>query len=331
MRYRLPPFSVQQVLTALAETVDWSLVAYGIPKHWLETRGRDVNVAVLDTGIEADHPDLLGAILDARDFSGSRSGPTDKNGHGTHVAGVIAARKNELGVVGLANECQLLPGKVLGDDGSGTDYAVSQGIVWAVESGAHVISLSLGGPHYSASIAQHINWAVEKGVFVICAAGNSGGGGVNFPARLETTIAVGAVDRYGRVAEFSSRGDEVDVCAPGQDVLSTYLRGGYARLSGTSMATPFVTGVVALMLSKHMAQGGETPLKTQQQLQEHLRRTATDAGPRGLDPSYGYGLINPDKVLARMGEPERGRPEPTPIAGGVWVWIPGAYVAKQEE
>lgn len=336
VRYRLPPFRVEAAFTTLTETIDWGLRLLHVPDHWRETRGRDVRVAVLDTGLETSHPDFLDAVDAVRDLTGGRSGAADLVGHGTHVAGIIGARLNDRGVVGVAPECRLLVGKVLGDDGSGNDSAVAVGIDWAVTAGADVISMSLGSATFSDVIAQAVARAAAAGKFIVCAAGNDGrDDSVNYPARLDGTIAVGAVDRAGRLCDFSSRGDQVDVCAPGQDVLSTYLNGGYAKLSGTSMATPFVAGVIALVLAKHRAAGGATPVDTPAQLVEHLQRTATDAGPQGRDPSYGYGLVNPDALLndAPPTPPQVPLPPPSstrfelgPIAvngvGGVLVFVP---------
>src|SRR5262249_41715073 len=128
--FHLPPFRIESVLTALAETVDWGLSAYHIPDHWKATRGQNIKVAILDTGIDEAHPDLAAAIDDARDFTRSRFGPVDQNGHGTHTAGTIAARQNDVGVIGVAPECRLLVGKVLGDDGSGSADLVAAGIDW---------------------------------------------------------------------------------------------------------------------------------------------------------------------------------------------------------
>lgn len=302
--WRLPPYRVEAQILCLSETVDWGLSLYGIPATWRETRGAGVTVAVLDTGIDETHPDLADAIDEARDFTRARSGASDRVGHGTHVAGTIGARQNELGVVGVAPECRLLVAKVLGDDGSGSAASVVAGIDWACEQAADVLSLSLGSPEPSREIQAAIERAAAAGKIVLCAAGNEGReNAVNYPARWPETIAIGAVDRHGRLAPFSSRGPEVDLCAPGEDVLSTYLRGGYAKLSGTSMAAPFVSGVVALMLAKHCRQGGATPIEEREQVVEHLLRTATDAGPRGKDPHYGFGLIHPAGALSRL-EPE---------------------------
>ncbi|MEX2140780.1 MAG: S8 family peptidase [Pirellulales bacterium] len=297
--YRLPPFKVEATYVALAETVDWGLSLFKVPEQWKRTKGEGVRVAVLDTGIELDHPDVREAIDKAKDFTRSRFGVVDRQGHGTHVAGTIGARKNEQGVVGVAPECRLLIGKVLGDDGSGTDDSVAEGIAWAVDEGAQLISMSLGSPYPSQAIYQAIQRALKNNRFVVCAAGNDGRpNSVNYPARWEETVAVGAVDKDGKLARFSSQGEELDICAPGENVLSTFLNGGYAKLSGTSMATPFVSGVVTLMLAKHKQVGGRTPVNNQQQLLDHLRATATDAGATGRDPQYGYGLINAEKLLA---------------------------------
>jgi subtilisin family serine protease len=325
--YRLPPYRIEVVLRALAETIDWGLAVYGVPEAWTRSRGRGIRSAVLDTGIDLAHPDLQGSVLATCDFTGT--GINDVSGHGTHCAGVIAARQNDLGVVGICPDLAadgggLLIGKVLGNDGAGSESWIGKGIDWAVEQGAHLISMSLGSPQYSAVMFQAIYRAVARGVFVICAAGNNGAdNSVDYPGKFEETITVGAVDRNGHVASFSSRGPEVDIAAPGQDVLSTFPGGRYAKLSGTSMATPFVAGVVALMLSKHKSQGSDTPIKTVEQLREHLSRTATDAGSPGKDPSYGYGLINPLTML--------GPPAPIdlpPWAGLRWdVEIAGAPAA----
>jgi subtilisin family serine protease len=301
MPYRLPPYRVEATFTplALADIIDWGLALLNVPDHWKRTAGAGVRVALLDTGIDESHTDLAEAIDDARDFTRSKSGPADRNGHGTHVAGIVAARQNNRGVVGVAPQSRLLVAKVLGDDGVGSSAAVAAGIDWACDSGAHLLSMSLGSPQPDPRLHAAIKRAVAKGVFVVTAAGNAGrSNSVNYPARWRETVAVAAVDRNGRLSRFSSRGSQVDIAAPGQDVLSTYAGGGYAKLSGTSMAAPFVAGIVALLIALHRdACHSHTPLRTLADLQEHLRRTARDAGPTGHDPGYGWGLIDPDKLL----------------------------------
>lgn len=296
---KLPPYRVEMVYRSLAtgEQVDWGLKLLGVPDLWKTTLGRGIKVAVLDTGCQLGHPDLTGAVALAQNFT--RDGDRDVQGHGTHVAGTIAARRNERGVVGVAPDCELLVAKVLGDDGNGSSANVAAGVRWAVQHGAAIVSMSLGSPQPAEDIAEAIKDAVAKGVFVICAAGNEGPGmnTVNYPARLPETIAVAAVDRYGRVADYSSRGPQVDIAAPGSDVLSTWNNSGYSRISGTSMATPFVSGIVALVLSA--AKAGVVPQPSGVDgLRKLLAEHATDLGPSGRDPASGFGLIAPGKMLA---------------------------------
>lgn len=305
--FRLPPYEAQAVTTALSEVHDWSIAFLGIPELWKRSEGEGVRVAVLDTGCDLEHPDLKGGIVGARDFSGSLWGPLDRQGHGTWCAGMIGARANEVGVRGVAPKCELLVAKVLGDDGSGTEHAILAGIEWAAAQGAHVLSLSLGGPRMSERLHDAIRaFVAQEHRFVLCAAGNDGrDNAVNYPAAWEETIAVAAVDKHGKLTAFSSRGPQVDVAAPGQDMLSTVPKsaGGYAKLSGTSMATPVVAGVTAVCLAKHLKQGGRTGLENYKQLQAHLAKTAVDAGTPGRDDAYGWGIIAPNQLLDAVSTP----------------------------
>ena len=300
----LPPFRIESTHVALTETIDWSLAAYHIPNHWKDTRGAGVRVALLDTGIDEQHPDLADAIDDARDFTGSRFGPADQNGHGTHTAGTIAARQNHLGVIGVAPDCRLLIGKVLGDDGSGSSANVAGGIDWAADSGADIISMSLGSPEPDDALHAAIERAVAKGKFIIAAAGNDGrDNSVNYPARWKSTIAVAAVDASGHLAPFSSRGPEVDIAAPGENILSTWLHGTYAKLSGTSMATPFVAGVTALLVSLHRTIVGQVSNLPRQSSADRSQNSTNRADiltpdPRPLTPHPSPHLLTPSPVHA---------------------------------
>lgn len=296
----LPPFKVEAVFVSMAETMDWGLELMGIPALWRMTKGEDIKVAVLDTGCALNHTDLRDAILDAKDFTRSKSGPGDVSGHGTHCAGTIAARQNSTGVIGVAPKSKLLIGKVLGDDGTGSAQSVAAGVRWAVDQGADIISMSLGSPVASSEIYEAIKVAEQAGKFVIAAAGNEGPSldTVGYPGRYPETIAVGAIDRRKQITRFSSRGEAVDICAPGDQILSTYPPNNLAKLSGTSMATPFVSGVVALMLAKKRALGTELPVANIHDLRAALKRTATDVGEPGHDVHYGFGLIDPEKLLS---------------------------------
>ena len=296
--YRLPPYRVDSMLSAeeLGQVVDWGQLATGVPDAHRVTRGKGINVAVLDTGVQAEHPDLSGQFTAIKDFSGSMFGPADRVGHGTHCAGIVAANDNTQGVIGVAPHARLLIGKVLGDDGSGSGQAIAKGIDWAVEMGADVISMSLGSPQPDPVIRNAINRAVAAGRFVVCAAGNSGPINTqpDYPAAFENVLSVASIQHDGTLSDFSSRG-KVDFAAPGSSILSTYPRDRYARLSGTSMACPFVAGVVALLLSKHKA-GGLAPIKTLPELISVLRGFASDP-VAGQDPGFGWGVIRVDKLL----------------------------------
>lgn len=299
--FSLPPFKVEQIFTTHSEAQDWGLKLMGIPSLWRVTKGAGVKVAVLDTGIALNHPDLREGVVKAKDFTRSKSGPGDQQGHGTHCAGVIGARENATGVVGVAPECGFLIGKVLGDNGSGSLQAVAAGIDWAVAEKADVISMSLGSPQGHPTLEAAIKRAVAAGVFVVCAAGNEGPtlDTVGYPAMYPDVVSVGAIDQNKKIASFSSRGNRVDICAPGVDILSDYPPRNLAKLSGTSMACPFVAGVIALMVAKRRKYGSDSEPKTAKEMIKKLRDTAIDAGPVGYDPAYGFGLINPAVLVER--------------------------------
>jgi len=250
------------------------------------------------------HSDLRDAIDAMEDCSGSRTGPSDHNGHGTHCAGTIAARMNSSGVIGAAPESRLYILKVLGDDGAGKTEFVTKGVLKAIDWGVDIISMSLSSPAYPDDLKEAIEAALAANIFIIAAAGNYGPrlDTMGYPAKAPGVISVGAFDRRQKVTNFSSRSgsedDILDILAPGDGIISTYPPNGIKALTGSSMAAPLVTGTTALMLSKHKMYGGGTDLKTPADLKEHLRETAIDKGPQGWDEEYGAGLIDPRKLLA---------------------------------
>ena len=312
--FRLPPYKVEAVMAARAQVVDWGLTAVGIPNFWKTTRGAGVRVALLDTGIAMNHPDLKDAILDGKDFTRSASGWGDVQGHGTHTAGTIAARDNATGCVGVAPEAKLLVGKVLGDNGSGSSAGVAAGILWAIDQKADLISMSLGSPQPDPRIKDAVEAALKAGIYVIAAAGNEGPSldTIGYPAGFDGVVSVGAIDPNRRPAQFSSRGRRLDIMAPGTDIVSCWPPNGLARLSGTSMATPFVAGVVALILAKHKQFAGDTPVDTPADLVDHLHKTAVDLDAPGFDMNTGWGLIDPEKLLALVPD---GPPPVPPVPG----------------
>lgn len=242
----------------------WGLHMVEAPAAWPTSTGVGAVVAVIDSGVQADHPDLAGRLLSGWDYVDKDGDPDDGEGHGTHVTGVVVAvRDNGEGITGVAPGARVLPLRVLDDDGGGWTDDIVKAVDEAIKRGAHVINLSLGDaiPLQSAlfgdpAFEEALERAVDRNIVVALAAGNSSLPLCENP-RLEGTLCIGSVDRRGSRSVFSSFGGEVDVMAPGgsglggadEDVLSTYLRSGYASVAGTSQATPHVAGVAALLAS----------------------------------------------------------------------------------
>jgi len=278
------------------EYLTWPHIRLRTYEAWAETLGEGVKVAVLDTGIDMDHPDLDGQIVATQDFTGD--GIQDVNGHGTHCAGIIAAKINDVGFIGVAPKAKLIIGKVLGNDGSGAYEWISDGVRWAFDEGADVISMSLGGPSTTPGLFQSIHEVLAQGGKIICAAGNDGSlytNNIGFPGKYGSVITVASHDYNGNPSGFSSRGGELDFIGPGDGIWSTYTGGSYRQLSGTSMATPYVAGLAALIISKHKQAGGDTPVDNNEDLREHLMRMASHPGFFTSDE--GYGALLPFKYF----------------------------------
>ena len=226
------------------------------PRIWNETKGKGITIAVLDTGCDTSHSDLQKQIVGGRNFTDDDgSNPDiflDYNGHGTHVAGTIAARQNDDGVIGVAPEASLLIVKVLNKNGSGQYDWIIDGIHYAIEQKVDIISMSLGGPNDMPELHQAIKKAIANNILVVCAAGNEGDGDdatdeFGYPGCYNEVISVGAISLERRSSKFTNSHNEIDLVAPGEKIISTYLNGKYATLSGTSMAAPHVSGALALI------------------------------------------------------------------------------------
>jgi len=276
---------------------------------WKQTKGEGVTVAVVDSGV-AKHTALNDVVVDYRNFT-TDGEIYDTLGHGTHVAGIIAARSPV--AHGISPDAKLLSLKVLGHSGMGSNDSVSQAVLHAVDAKADIISMSLGSTHAADRLHSAIRHAHANGIIVVCAAGNDGGR-VNYPAAFQETIGVGAVDREGNACEFSSRGKEIVVAAPGQDITSTWLADGYATLTGTSMAAPFVSGVLALYVSAMKREGHRID---HGKVTAALQQTCKDAGPVGRDDVYGWGLVDPHRLLNYQIQSG---------VAGVTIFIPGARI-----
>ena len=235
------------VFQCLSELNDWGSVASGVPDAHKFTKGAGIKIAVLDTG-EPNHEDLNANLLPAHNCAGTQTA-TDFCGHGSHVAGIIAACQNDQGIIGIAPEAKIVPVKVLDDSGHSGFDSIEAGIRAAITAGVDIINMSLGCPvEPPQSLHDAIKEAANSGIILVAAAGNDKGA-VNWPARYDEVIAVAAVDQSGNMAKFSSRGPQVDIGAPGVNVYSTWLNNKYASLNGTSQACPFIAGVCALILS----------------------------------------------------------------------------------
>lgn len=256
-------------------------------------------VAVLDTGVDAGHPDLAGHLLPGYNTFNTALAPNDGDGHGTAVTGVIAAGTgNSIGIAGVAWNAKVRPVKVLDDNGEGSDANVINGINWAVKNGARVINMSLAGDGDNPVLHTAIQNAVAKGVVLVAAAGNTGASAPQYPAAYDEVLSVGATNWYGALTDFSTYGDTVDIAAPGFNITSTAPRSktppGYdpyvMGLSGTSFSAPIVAGVAALVRNKW-------PSYTPAQVMARLKSTARDAGQRGIDPYFGAGILDAAHAL----------------------------------
>ncbi|HEX7744290.1 MAG TPA: S8 family serine peptidase [Micromonosporaceae bacterium] len=264
-----------------------------LPQAWDRTKGSTSQViAIADTGVDTAHPDLVGRIVAGYNAISPGSAPADDNGHGTMVAGIAAANTNNgIGVAGVAWTGRVMPVKVLDRNGFGFDSDVAEGVTWAADHGAKIVNLSLGGPTDSPALHDAMKYAVGKGAVVVVAAGNEGDDTPQYPAAYPEVLAVGATDTAGNLTDFSSSGDWIDVAAPGFGIVSTYPKAfsgtypPYAIGDGTSLSAPIASGVAALVRTMY-------PTLTPAQVMGRLRATARDAGPRGIDPYYGYGVLD---------------------------------------
>ena len=256
--------------------------------------GTGVKVAVIDTGIDYTHEDLNDNYKGGYDFVFSDSDPFDDsyNSHGTHVAGIIAAERNGIGVVGIAPNASLYAVKVLDGSGHGLTSWVIAGIEWAVENDMDVVIMSSGTKEDSQPLRDACRNASDAGVLLVAAAGNTHGGDVTYPARYDSVIAVTATYLNDSQASFSPIGPEVELAAPGVNILSTTSDDGYGNLSGTSQAAPHVAGTAALIISSNLPDVNDDGVVNNEDVRLQLQSTAQDLGDPGKDDTYGYGLVD---------------------------------------
>src|SRR4051794_34773954 len=288
----------------------WNMDLVHADQSHATATGAGAVVAVIDSGITRTHPDLQGRLGRGIDFVQNDSDPQDENGHGTHVSGIVAANTgNDIGVEGVPPGATILPVRVLDESGGGDSTTVAKGVDWAVDQGVQVINLSLGsdspllgaGPDFDASIDR----APDHGIVVVAAAGNSGLPACDQPSGQGRLLCVGSVDKRRDRSFFSNFGSGLGLVAPGgsgllgtdEDVLSTWMDGGYKEEAGTSQATPHVAGVAALLVSKGVR--GQAAV-------DRILATADDLGTPGPDAQFGAGLVDAQRAVAGLGGSGRG-------------------------
>ncbi len=298
-----PSYRVQLVAVSVNDPLpagQYSLDQMRVRDAWTLSKGGNGVVAVLDTGVQANHPDLSGRVLTGYDFVNDDTNAADDNGHGTWVAGIIAAKPNDgYGIAGITWTDKILPVKIMTNQGTGSTSDLISGIRWAADHGATVINMSVGGFPYSQGVQDAINYAWNKGVVLVGAAGNNNREETFYPASMANVVSVSATQREDEFSHWSSYGSKVDVSAPGSSVQTTNCTssaclhpdwGAHTYISGTSFATPNVAGVVALLRARY-------PTYTPQQIVDRLISTVDDRGYGGFDIRYGRGRVNAYRAL----------------------------------
>ena len=291
--YGIPPDLIRGPegdVLPLSGEANWGMSKFDVPRLRDISDGTGVIVGVIDTGLDMTHPEIAGKDVEAKDFTGAGSGSKDRNGHGTHVSGTVGSKNPAIGVAPGAG---LRHGKGLGDSGSGRGDGIAAAMRWCVERGAKVLSMSLGSSGRDPNIDEAGTELTAAGILICCAAGNSGGGTsqIDFPGRLPWAISVAALQPSLDPASFSSAGEGIETAAPGTNIWSCRPGGGYQQMSGTSMATPFCAGVLALYAACCIKLG--KPLPTAADIQKILQSDSMDVHTPGVDRRAGPGAIWP--------------------------------------
>ena len=266
--------------------------------HNLYTKGGGIKIAVIDTGIDYTHEDLAANYCGGYDIIFNDDDPFDDswNSHGTHVAGIIAAEANGIGVVGVAPEASLYAVKVMDGAGFGTLSGVIAGIEWAVDNNMDIANISIAGPD-SQALKDACDAACDAGLLLVAAAGNTYGGNVTYPAAYDSVIAVTATDQEDQFADSAPFGRELELAAPGVNILSAAKNDSYAELSGASQAASHVTGTAALMMSAGVGDVNSDGVIDSKDIRDRLQSTALDLGQAGQDDEYGYGLVDAETAV----------------------------------
>lgn len=300
MDNRVPVGTCQEIKT-LKQMTPWGINRIGSRLvNAIGDTGKGIRISILDTGIDKDHEDLSKNFKGGYNFIDNNTDLKDLNGHGTHVAGIIAAEDNDIGVIGVAPDAHIYSVKVLDYAATGTASDMVAGIEWSLENNMQIVNMSLGADKDSISFGRAVENAYNSGVLLVAAAGNNGniigkGDNIDYPSKYDSVISVGAIDINDKRATFSSTGPSLEVSAPGVDILSTLPGNKYGILEGTSMASPHVSGVAALVMSNN-------PDMINTEIRIKLQITAQDIA-KGISFSqaknwFGYGLVDAPKAVS---------------------------------
>ncbi|MCP5005601.1 MAG: S8 family serine peptidase [Planctomycetes bacterium] len=274
----------------------WYIPDTNFDKAWDTAESKNkVKIAVIDTGVNANHPDLTGRVLEGYDFVNGRPDSVDDNGHGTFVTGIISAAANDIGIKGLYDYAQIIPVKVMDKNGLGIYEDVARGVIYAADNGAEVINLSLGGYAYSSVLQEAVDYALSKDCIVVAAGGNDGIEQAVYPAANSGVIGVSALGYNGQIWIGSNSGTHIDVSAPGVDILSTGLNSDYVYAAGTSSSTPMVSALAGMLVS-------ENPDLSSLSIVDLIIQFAKDLGDKGRDNVYGSGEIDASASLKQESE-----------------------------
>lgn len=278
------------------QVVPWGVKNVNAPSLWTEVTGKGVKVAVMDSGINFKHPDFGNRINKGYNAINPNELPIDDSGHGSLVTGVIAAQNNEFGVVGVAPDVELYPVKVLDKYGEGDVSDIAEGIDWCIRNKIQIINMSFAISEDKPLLRNSVIKAINSGIIIVTAASNTYGGEVGYPASYKEVISVSAVDIKNNITKNAPRG-KIDFCAPGENIISTALGSDYEQCSGTSMAAPYVTGMIALLLQTPQKFGiSKNGVYSNNDIFDILKNNVIDLGEKGKDNTFGEGFLALRKV-----------------------------------
>ncbi len=293
----------------LSERIPWGISAIQAPKLWPKTKGQGIRIGIVDTGVDFSHPDINSSLYRGVNLLNRYQLPIDDNGHGTHIAGTLVASNAATGIRGVAPRASLYPIKAFDHDGAAYVSDIILAIHWCITNRMNIINMSFGMDSYSSALHNAVKLAYERDIIIVASAGNQAKRNIiDYPARFPQTVAVGATNKGNRIAAFSNQGGLVDVYAPGEAIYSTWIHGQYNELSGTSMATAHVSGVIALLLAKK-------PTMTAAKIKEILTRSAITITYRNkklprrgrLDAIRAWKLLGRNKKISSQLLPTRAK------------------------